>query len=484
MFDLSLQGVIEALVEPGIDTVSPAIRQLSLFDNAAKATYLDRIFVLDAHGSVTDDSKRANPLKGNFSEQEYFTVQRDGTDRGLYVSKPFERPAAPGEWAIALSRRISAPDGSFRGVVVGILDVNYFEALFGNLNAGPLDGFGVLRSDGAVITRYPFRLTEIGRDLSQSELFQYFPASRSGNYEGSAISDGVKRLYAFGQVGNLPLVVSVASAESTVFQAWLQKALLVAALLAALAMVMAALAVCLVLEFRRRRATEQKLAAAAEAASLAASTDGLTGIANRRRFDETAETEWKRAIRDGEPLSILIADIDFFKAYNDTCGHLAGDGALKTVASCIQATLPRPSDFVARYGGEEFALLLPNTPSEGALAMAETIRTRIAGRNIPHPAGLNNRISVSIGITTVLPGREDSFSYAFDAADEALFRAKRLGRDRVAHSDRTLMFTAAHVEPATSEFRPHGKRIALSDHRLIGAGGVATSPDLPRRCCE
>ncbi len=116
-----------------------------------------------------------------------------------------------------------------------------------------------------------------------------------------------------------------------------------------------------------------------------ASLDGLTGIANRRFFDERLEVEWKRAFREKTSLSLIIADIDFFKAFNDTNGHLAGDDCLKKVAKVLQGSLRRPTDLVARYGGEEFVALLPNTGFEGALRLAKAMRLRVRSLAIAHP---------------------------------------------------------------------------------------------------
>ena len=451
MFDLSIQGVIEALAQPGIDQIAPSIRQMALFDNAARASYLNRILILDPSGQVVGDSQTSEMLTDDFSDREYFSVQRDNPDQGLYVSKPFQSRLTPGEWIIALSRRIPGPNGAFGGVVVGTLDLNYFESLFINLRARPLDGFSVIRSDGTMIARYPFHLASIGRDLRDRELFRHFPMVRNGNYEGSARADGKSRIYSFAQVGNFPLIIIVASAKATVFDVWLHKAFLIGLLMAILAVAMVALAFCLARELSRRRLVEMKLEAAAAALAVAAATDGLTGLANRRQFDESAEFEWQRSIRNGEPLSILVVDVDFFKAYNDACGHLCGDDALKAVASCIQGILAQPTDFAARYGGEEFALLLPDTPGKAAFRVAEALRLAIAERGIYHPYGVGQKLSVSIGITTVSPRKEDSFATAFAAADEALFRAKKHGRDRSEHIDRNLMPAFAQLAVATPQ---------------------------------
>lgn len=175
----------------------------------------------------------------------------------------------------------------------------------------------------------------------------------------------------------------------------------------------------------------RKLASAYEKLKIQAVFDPLTGIPNRRSFSETITKEFLRSRRDGQPLSIMMCDIDNFKVYNDTYGHAAGDLCLKKVALEIKNTLKRPADFCARYGGEEFVLVLPNTPIDGAMHLAEKIRKNIESLNIEHvkalPAGI---VTISMGVAA----GGDSFVCHEDLlkrADEALYRAKKRGRNKV-----------------------------------------------------
>ena len=137
-------------------------------------------------------------------------------------------------------------------------------------------------------------------------------------------------------------------------------------------------------EITTRKLAEQQLAEAYHAVEALASTDALTGLANRRRFDECLTTEWRRALRDHKPISLLLVDVDYFKSYNDTYGHLRGDSCLKQIASVVQGVLLRPGDLVARFGGEEFAVVLPNTPDRGAMQIAQEICAAMTGRKQPH----------------------------------------------------------------------------------------------------
>jgi len=161
--------------------------------------------------------------------------------------------------------------------------------------------------------------------------------------------------------------------------------------------------------------------------------DGLTHLNNRRRFDEYASVEWGRAIRDQIEFSILIADVDNFKQYNDTYGHLCGDEALKRIAAAVRSTCCRPGDMVARFGGEEFAAVLPNTSSIGALNVAERLRQAVESLQIPRQSAATEFVTLSIGGATSSPQIDDVLLDLVKKADAALYEAKRLGRNRVVH---------------------------------------------------
>ncbi len=158
--------------------------------------------------------------------------------------------------------------------------------------------------------------------------------------------------------------------------------------------------------------------------------DSLTGIANRRRFEETLAREWRRSTRDTLPLSLIMLDIDFFKAFNDANGHQVGDQCLRRVAQEIRAALTRPGDLVTRYGGEEFACILPSTPPRGAAAVAEALRARVETMGTRHPGAPSGVVTISLGVATA-PEEAATPEALVAAADEALYRAKRAGRNRV-----------------------------------------------------
>mgnify|MGYP000227023029 CR=1 FL=1 len=165
--------------------------------------------------------------------------------------------------------------------------------------------------------------------------------------------------------------------------------------------------------------------------------DALTGIPNRRRFDEAYEKEWRRSLREGSPVSVIMIDIDYFKKYNDNYGHGEGDVCLRTVAHTLRGCLNRSMDFVARYGGEEFIVLLPATEAAGAAIMAETMRKAIVAKQLPHAySECADYVSISLGVATVIPVMGLERDELVKSADEMLYKAKDAGRNRV---ERTVL---------------------------------------------
>jgi diguanylate cyclase (GGDEF)-like protein len=160
--------------------------------------------------------------------------------------------------------------------------------------------------------------------------------------------------------------------------------------------------------------------------------DWLTGLANRRRFDEMFRQEWNRARRDETSLGVLMIDIDYFKQYNDTYGHQAGDTCLQQVAKAIGEIVSRPGDLPARYGGEEFVVVLPKTDAAGAAIVAEKMRAAVHAMRLQHASSqVSNRVTISIGVAAMVPPEKSEPAVLVAAADQALYRAKREGRNRV-----------------------------------------------------
>lgn len=187
--------------------------------------------------------------------------------------------------------------------------------------------------------------------------------------------------------------------------------------------------------FRLLTASQAELAAANVLLARSNGIDELTGVGNRRSFDASMIAEWSRCHRQSKPLSLVMCDIDHFKNYNDSFGHVAGDFCIKSIATSLADQLRRPPDKLARYGGEEFAIILPDTDLRGALLVAEACRGRVESLMVRGDSmGLKGPVTMSFGVASFVPNRDTSIQGMVEAADAALFQAKRSGRNAVHHA--------------------------------------------------
>lgn len=191
-------------------------------------------------------------------------------------------------------------------------------------------------------------------------------------------------------------------------------------------------------DISERKRAEEQLQTAYRAMETMAIVDSLTGVANRRRFDECLAKEWRRALRDRTELSMVLLDVDMFKSYNDTYGHLRGDSCLKQIAESALDVVTRPGDLVARYGGEEFAIILPNTDQYGAIKIASEVNDALRARKLIHVASPHGIVTLSAGCATLIPHLGQRTSDLIEIADHALYVAKRGGRNRVCGNDDSL----------------------------------------------
>ncbi|MEA2991506.1 MAG: hypothetical protein QOD40_426 [Alphaproteobacteria bacterium] len=442
-YDLSLQGVVEGLKLPEINQVSPQTRQAILFDHSATAMYMGSTRVLDETGNVVLDSHSLNLVAENLSSRDFFQAHRNDADLGLYISGPFT--ARNGEYVIGLSRRLSRRDGSFSGVVVGTLRLAYFHELFRKIAPSPRSSVTLFAQDGAMIMRLPLRAQDLGGRMNNAVSLKLAAKTRTGRFEAAGLLDGVHRLFAFGKVDDFPLLMVVGLPIDEVYAAWYQEAIIIGLLMLALCGATITSAALLRGELRRRIAAEQKLA-------VLATTDSLTGLANRRHFDEVVQREWQRAIREQTSIAVLMIDADGFKNYNDTHGHQSGDKFLEAIGGCIADKTRRVTDLAARYGGEEFAVLLPGTESHGALELAERIRTNVTQLGLKDPAGPGMAPTVSIGVACAVPQPGSNHRDLVNAADKALYEAKGNGRNRTELAVEVLQASPS-ISPADAKQR-------------------------------
>ena len=442
VYDLSLQGAADAMRLPDLDQTSPELRHTAIFDRAATADYLGSLLVLDATGSIVADSTAIVPHRMNFAERDYFQVHRDHADAGLFISRPFRSRLRGGDPSIAISRRISKAGGEFDGIVLGSMRINYFQELFARLDVGPGGAIVLMTADGRIVARHPQRPDDLDldldrdrdrdRDLSSSDIALRFKAARSDQFTGVSPVEGVSRLFTYRGIGELPLLVSVGLSVDGIYQAWWRKATVIGSSLGILCVATVALSLLFRREMKLRLRAEQGLLAAAARLEVMASTDALTGLANRRAFVAGLDEAWRVATRTRSSLALLLLDADHFKSYNDVYGHPEGDRVLQAIAACIRRCASCPGALGVRYGGEEFALLLPDTDAHGALVAAECVRQAVLEGAITHqstPAGV---VSVSVGVAVARPKFGEAAELLVREADAALYEAKHAGRNRVA----------------------------------------------------
>ena len=414
LYDLSLRAVTSNLVMPEIKGVSKEIQHLILFDHAATARHFGVIQVFDAKGQLTHDAATLDPPPENRVDEEYFRVHRADPNLGLYVSPPMVHRGA---YSIVLSRRITDAEGGFLGVVVGSIRFSYFHDLFGRLNLSPGDTITVLRSDRMIIMRTPFDLDVIGKSLAERPTWRADNLKAGAAYAGVGPVDPTPRLYVRSGSTSLFFVV-VGKPLASILNLWHREVLRIGTIMTLLILFVFGTTLFLAREIGRRAEAEDRL-------EELATTDPLTGLRNRRRFDSEIDREWRRAARSQTPVAVLMIDADRFKAYNDTYGHQAGDQVLVGIAICISDSVHRPGDCPARFGGEEFAVLLPGLSAIEAFTVAETIRLKV--EQWSQEPGVT---SVSIGVASMTPTATSNWPDLIEAADRALYAAKANGRNQ------------------------------------------------------
>ncbi|MBC3300685.1 GGDEF domain-containing protein [Pseudomonas sp. SWRI18] len=424
LYDLALKGLIAAKQREDLAQVTPSIQHLVQFDLSTAAPFKGEVLLLDADGTVIADSSTLQPTPRNFANRDYFQVHVRELQAGLFISRPFRVHCDCEQvWRIAFSRRVSGPSGEFLGVAVATMRLAYFDQLFSTLTIGNSSSVNLLNNRGVLLAQQPLLERDmIDKDLSERPNFKRILREGSGSFQAISAINGKERLYTFTNVGELPLIVVVALSNDDVFAPWRRAALLTSSATGILCVGLLWLTWMLRRELRRRFRAERVL-------SELAAIDALTGLANRRILDERLRLEWDRAQRSTEPLTLLMIDVDHFKAFNDRHGHQGGDEALRTVAQVIGSNIRRPADLAARYGGEEFAVVLPHTDTQGAWVIAEHIRSSV--EHLPRVAGDERPITVSIGLSTWDKRKRQSLEALLLSADQALYEAKHSGRNRI-----------------------------------------------------
>jgi diguanylate cyclase (GGDEF)-like protein len=387
------------------------------------------------------------------------------TVSGLLLSRAFHRPIL----AAALPKR--RPDDATAFVVVSALNLSWIEGLLADVLSGRNITASIVDRNGVLVSRYPKNESLVDNDITRTALFSKIG---SGDTFTATDLDGTSRIFASARLGdnahlvvgldraqvlaninrqiNVAYVVIASAVLFALIGAWWGSERFILRPLRALAAKaerygqgdfsfkagrfkwppeFAPLNRALEGMAEQLAARESVLIEENRQLESLAQLDGLTGVANRRSFDARLRAEWGASARTGQPLSLLMIDVDHFKRFNDRYGHPAGDACLKTIAGCLSKCELRRNDFIARYGGEEFAIVLPSLPSAAAMEIAERLRLGVFDLALENSQSPVDRITISIGVAELVGDGSKDAGALIEAADAALYNAKRRGRNVV-----------------------------------------------------
>ncbi|MES2261584.1 MAG: sensor domain-containing diguanylate cyclase [Pseudomonadota bacterium] len=438
--DTSLADIVERLETDGRG--APALERLHrlMVAEVDDLPQLNGLFVYDEQGNWLVNSRPPMAVTYNNADREYFEFHRQHGERGSHVGVPVVSRSS-GKWVLPLSRRLNRPDGSFAGVALATIDLDYFKLFYLGLDIGRRGASALMLNSGVLLLRRPYDDSRIGANIVETPLFQaYLKSASGGSGFFRSTQDGEIRLNSYRALTHYPLFVSAALSKEEMLERWWRDTVLHSAGVLLLALLLALFGKRLISQVELRLEAEKELLKARDALESLNRTleklalqDGLTGLANRRQFDVTLGNEFSRARRAGTTLAFIMIDVDYFKQYNDLYGHSAGDDCLRALSKTIRQQTPkRPGDLAARYGGEEIGVLLPHTDADGAHTVAERIRGAVAELRLPHAGSPNGFVTISAGVAAMTPqGGVDLPGALVEAADQALYAAKAAGRNRV-----------------------------------------------------
>lgn len=358
------------------------------------------------------------------SDREYYMAQLYDTSRGFFIGQPI-KSRVTGKWGVPISVPVLSQKSPV-AVLFCMVELERVAALHEAVRIKPHGTVSILRTDGVSLSRVPFREGIVGQSLAGTPQFKTHLEGRERGFAiWSTTLDGVDRFVSHARLSQYPLIVVVTNAVDAVLAPWNKL------VLGLVALAIAASVMGVYLGQRLFMAMADKDAAHAAMQRLA-STDTLTGLMNRYAFMAAAKREQERARRNGRGLSVLMIDMDHFKAINDTHGHAVGDRVLRSLGRMLTELL-RSIDTAGRLGGEEFCVLLPETDLKSAAEVAERLRRECEIRPV-RIGGLDLTKTLSVGVAE-LAGTEETATELIHRADLALYRAKKNGRNRVELAD-------------------------------------------------
>ncbi|APG19368.1 GGDEF domain-containing protein [Kosakonia radicincitans] len=398
---------------------------------------LNNVVIYDATGNTLIALHERLSGRANSADRFFFVYHQNNTSKKVFIGPPVVS-RTNGKWVITISRRLEDHQGRFAGVAVLTLNIENFLETFGKIDIGHSGAIALTSESGILLIRYPFDDKYIGRVISNSPLFTtYLKNSNSGTARSVSRFDNIPRMYAFQKNKRYGLVTTVAVSIDEGMLAWKKQSEILIVIVIFLMGGVITSGYFLLRDIHRRVRTSRELSKTTESLMTAneklkamAAEDSLTGLANRRKFDEALPREVLQCAVNKHAISLMLIDIDYFKKYNDNYGHLAGDDCLRQVATSLKKTIKSSSALVARYGGEEFVVILPAIDLIAAEKKAKKIIQSICQENIPHEYSPFGIVTVSIGIASgpgpAVKGKETTL---IELADDALYHAKYAGRN-------------------------------------------------------
>jgi diguanylate cyclase (GGDEF)-like protein len=384
------------------------------------------IGVSDAEGRTVAISSVEGRPDIDVSDRDFFRVPK--ASGKLFIDKAIVTRVKGNPIVFNISRPVFDKDGKLLAVVAAGLNAGHFASFYRLMGFTLNPTIAIFKGNGDVVARNPGIEKYVGRNIAQGRLFRsQLKQAPAGVFEALSELDGETRVAAYRTLPEFDLVVFAGIEKRAAFAVWRSSALRDVVIIGASIL-------CMLLVMRYAYGAlrrEAKLEVENQRLDQLSHMDGLTGIANRRAFDNAIERDWEHYRRQRGPLSVLMIDVDFFKLYNDHYGHQAGDDCLRAIAHALQLCVKRDIDVVARYGGEEFGVLL-NADEKGALKVARLMRAAVEAQQIAHAAStVCPFVTVSIGVACADSVQPHSADELVACADEALYQAKSEGRNRV-----------------------------------------------------
>lgn len=425
-------SLMEILDHDGKDPAALIRLERLMAVQVRELSQISGLVIADRNGDWIVNSAQLPNAGRTSKNRTYFAFHQSHESLRTYINGPTTN-GETSDLILTVSRRINLPDGSFGGVMVATIDLKYFTAFYNNFNVGKDGTMMLVMDNGGVLIRHPpangIGLQGAGTapDYTTQTYFD------SGQIQPAKITS-IHHLVDF------PIFVAVALSADEALADWKTAAIYHVFGLLALTSLVTVFGMKLTNEIRLRIEAEKKgneeklhIESLNRMLSELAMRDELTGLANRRCFNEEILKELRRTVRKHEPFSLIMLDVDHFKSYNDTYGHLAGDECLRKIAAAIRSMESRQGDLVARYGGEEIVIMLPNCDRENAIKIAEEILQKIRLLKIPHATNPLGIVTVSAGVGVLESVEQsDSPNKIIAKADKALYLAKSDGRNCIA----------------------------------------------------